>query len=118
MNDTPRILFIELEFKGSKDDFAQNAARLAPPIANVPGLLWKIWIDSPCSHTVGGVYLFENEAALNAFVDGPIAVGINGRPEFSQVKMKTYSVLEAPSLITRGPVQGGKIPVAENTQER
>jgi hypothetical protein len=89
---------------GNKEDFAVEAAKIAGPIANVRGLLWKIWIDNPGSRCAGGIYLFEDEASLKAFVDGPIAVGISRRLEFLHVDMRAFDVLEAPSLVTRGPV--------------
>ena len=104
MSSSEKILFIQFEFDGDGFEFEQDARQLARPVSNVPGLAWKIWLSSPASGTFGGVYLFENERALNSFVDGPIAAQINGRPGYRNVEMKSFDVLAAPSLLTRAPL--------------
>ena len=38
----------------------------------VDGLTWKIWLDSPDEPRVGGIYLFEDRAAADAYLAGPI----------------------------------------------
>jgi hypothetical protein len=40
---------------------------LAEDIAGQHGLLWKIWTEEPAAGRAGGVYLFENRAAAEAY---------------------------------------------------
>lgn len=102
--DTRKILFIQLEYIGDREQFIRDADKLAVPIANVPGLIWKMWLANPDTNSFAGLYLFECEKALHKFFDGPIAAEISKKPEFANVDMKSYDVMEAPSLIGRSPL--------------
>ncbi len=101
---TRKILFIQLELVGDRAQFVEDAEKLAVPIANVPGLIWKMWLTNEGTNTFGGLYLFESEEALSKFFDGPVAAEISKKPEFSNVEMKSFDVMEAPSLIGRTPL--------------
>ena len=50
----------------------QECLPAAQPIADIPGLRWKIWLMKEKEQTAGGTYLFENEAALQSYMAGPI----------------------------------------------
>jgi hypothetical protein len=104
MNSEPKILMVTLDFSGSFPDLERDASRLANPIANVPGLRWKIWLANPDTNSAGGLYLFETEQALHKFVDGPIAAEITNRPDFTNITMKVFQVMENASRKTRAPL--------------
>jgi hypothetical protein len=106
MNLPKKVLIVTVEFDGSKPDFEHKAARLAKPIANVPGLVWKVWLRHPEGDSAGGVYLFESERDLQDFIDGPIAAEINNRSGFTNVSMKVFDIMEEPSRTTRAPLDG------------
>jgi hypothetical protein len=55
----------------------------------------------------GGIYLFNNEAALQAFLAGPIVAEVQHDPTLSNVSLKQFDVMEEHTAITRGPVQAG-----------
>ena len=99
-----KVLIVMSSFEGVASELEKDAARIADPVAQVPGLIWKLWLENPASGTVGGVYLFESEEALTRFVDGPIAAGINGHPDLRDVSMRVFDVMHAPSLTTRAPL--------------
>jgi hypothetical protein len=40
---------------------------LAEDIAGQPGLLWKIWTESPAEGRAGGIYLFATRADAEAY---------------------------------------------------
>jgi len=100
----PKILMVTLEFSGNFQDLERDACRLANPIANVPGLRWKIWLANPDTNSIGGLYLFETEQALGKFIDGPIAAEITNRADFTNISMKVFQVMENPSIKTRAPL--------------
>jgi len=105
-----KVLLVTLRFRGSVTALEEDAARIANPIAQVPGLVWKLWMINPDSRTAGGVYLFETQEALGRFVDGPIAARINNRPDVDEVVMRVFDVMDAPSRKTRAllpPDAGG-----------
>ena len=104
---TRKILFIQLDYVGDRNQFISDADRFAVPIANVPGLIWKMWLESPGTNSFGGIYLFESETALQKFFDGPIAAQISKSPEYANVEMKSFDVMEAPSLVGRVPLAAG-----------
>ena len=56
-------------------------------------------------HEAGGIYLFENEAALVAFLNGPLATGTMAHPALSGFSAKRFDVLEEPTAVTHGPVE-------------
>ncbi len=58
---------------------------------NVPGLLQKYYVADENSETVGGIYVFENKDAREAFWNSKLAKGI---PATYGVKMETLSVEE------------------------
>lgn len=76
----------------------------AQPIADSPGLRWKIWIKNETEHEVGGIYLFEDEASVKAFLEGPIVAGTKSSPVVKEVSVKQFKVMEPHTAITRGPV--------------
>ena len=45
------------------------------------------------------------------FFDGPVAAEISKKPEFANVEMKSFDVMEAPSLV-------GRTPLGENLEWR
>ena len=106
MNLPKKVLIVTVEFDGPTPDFEHKAARLAKPIANVPGLVWKLWLRHPEADSAGGVYLFESERDLQDFIDGPIAAEINNRSGFTNVTMKVFDIMEEASRTTRAPLDG------------
>jgi hypothetical protein len=76
----------------------------APPIAEQPGLLWKIWLKNEKRNEAAGIYLFESEKAAQAYVDGPLVAALKKSPVVSNISLKLFDVSEKHSAITRGPV--------------
>jgi len=72
----------------------------------VPGLHWKIWLDGEADRMAGGIYLFEDRAAAEAYVNGPIVARLKGKAELSEVEIRIFDVRERMSAITRAPVPG------------
>ena len=79
----------------------------AQPIADTPGLRWKIWLKNTAEREVGGIYLFDDEASVQAFLDGPIAAATKSSPVIDAISVKQFNVMEAHTAITRGPVEQG-----------
>ena len=74
----------------------------AQPIADLPGLRWKVWIINEAQSEAGGIYLFDGDAAVQAFLDGPIVAEIKGDPTLN---IKAFDVIADLTTITRGPVK-------------
>jgi hypothetical protein len=100
-----KILQINFNFSIPADVLAQAFAPLAQPIADTPGLRWKVWLWNPDEGESGGIYLFDDEAALQAYVAGPIIGGLKENPAVSDIDVKVYGVAEEYSLVTRAPIR-------------
>jgi hypothetical protein len=74
------------------------------PIADTPGLLWKVWLMNEEKKEAGGIYLFENEDALLAYVSGSIVTALKESPAVSNISAKSFDVLPDHSAVTRAPL--------------
>jgi len=82
------------------DEMAAELSDLAHRIAGVPGLICKVWTENRETGEAGGVYLFEDEASLDAYMGPKIermeSFGIKG------LRAKKFDVNESLTRITRG----------------
>ncbi len=101
------VLQTNFTFTVSADEFKAAAEPLAEAFAAVPGLLWKVWLLNPQTREAGGVYLFESEEALAAFLNGPLIAGMSEHPAIVDVTVRQLPVWEAPSLATRASIPAG-----------
>ena len=103
----PQLLQINYRFNGTRVDFEREFGPLAAGIAKVPGLRWKIWLIDEAASRGGGTYLFADEASLRAYLDGPIVAALKSHPAFSELSVRAFAVMEGPTAVTRGPIEGG-----------
>ena len=96
-----KLLQIDYLFSGPWGaEMAEEYSDLAHRIAAVPGLICKVWTENREAGEAGGVYLFEDEASLDAYLGPKVA-----RMEASGIKgiqAKKYDVNETLTRITRG----------------
>lgn len=97
----PRILQINYAVEGTAAEYMEANKPYAEPIAQTPGLLWKVWLLNESKGEAGGIYLFENDAALQAFLKGPIASEVRQDPTAS---FKEFDVPIELSKATRAPL--------------
>lgn len=100
-----KILQIDFKFNMSERDYERALTPLADDIAAVPGLLWKVWLINEVQSEAGGIYLFEDEASLDAYLHGPIMAGVSAHPALSGFSVKRFDVMEDLTAVTRGPVR-------------
>jgi hypothetical protein len=98
------IVYISFKFDGSKAEYLQTFAEVAEPIADAPGLRWKVWPWNDEERMGGGIYLFEDAASAQAYLEGPIATGLGEMPILSDISVKQFEVLDSLTASTRGPV--------------
>jgi len=99
-----RILQLNFKFNVSPAEYEQAVSPLASEIAAVAGLRWKVWIMNDAESEAGGIYLFDDEAAVNAYLEGPIAAQVTSHPALSDFSVKQFDVMDDQTAITRGPV--------------
>lgn len=97
-----KILQINYKLNGPRAEYERENLPYAQPIADILGLRWKVWIINEAPSEAGGIYLFDDDAAVQAFLDGPIVAEMKGDPTLS---IKVFDVIEELTTITRGPVK-------------
>lgn len=97
-----KILQINYKLNGPRAEYETENRPYAQPIADLPGLRWKVWIINEGKSEAGGIYLFDDDTAVKAFMDGPIIAEMKGDPTLS---IKAFDVIPDLTAITRGPLK-------------
>lgn len=100
-----RILQITFKLNVPRAEFEDIARSLAGDFAQLPGLTWKIWLMNEDEGEAGGTYLFEDAAAMDAYLAGPLAAAVMAHPALSDLVATQFDVIEDCTAITRGPVE-------------
>jgi hypothetical protein len=102
MQPTDHIQIVTFRLAGlDQDAYAAHCAAVAPQFTTIPGLRAKAWIADPRTNTYGGVYAWESEAAMQAYVDGPVFSALRANPLFEAVTSRDFTVLQEPTRITQ-----------------
>ena len=82
--------------------YQAHAEQHAPVFAALPGLRAKIWLANQQANTYGGIYAFDDVAAMRAYQGGEIFQGLQANPHMIGVTVRDFSVLAGPTKVTRG----------------
>ena len=82
--------------------YQAHAEQDAAVFAALPGLRSKIWLANQQKNTYGGIYTWDDVAAMRAYQDGKIFRGLRANPHMTDVTVKAFSVLAGPTKVTRG----------------
>lgn len=99
-----QVLQVNLNFSITREELETAWLDAAQPIANTPGLLWKVWLINEEKSEAGGVYLFENAEAVQSYVSGPIVAALKASPAVSNISAKVFDVIAYHSAVTRAPL--------------
>jgi hypothetical protein len=101
---TPVLLQVNFSFDMPAEAYVKANEPVVEAVAAVPGLRWKIWLLDEEKREGGGVYLFDDAAMAQVYLDGPLLAPFLANPAIHDVSVKVLRVLGAPTAITRGPV--------------
>ena len=90
-------------------EYEQAAASLGEAFASVPGLRWKIWLLNAEAGEAGGIYLFEDDAARQAFLNSELAAAVKAAPILTNLQAKLFDVMPDVTAQTRGPVSAPQV---------
>ena len=97
------IQVITFKLDGIDDAAYQaHAEQNAPVFAALPGLRAKIWLANHQANTSGGIYTWDDVAAMRAYQGGKIFQGLPANPYMIDVTVRDFSVLTRPTKATRG----------------
>jgi Putative mono-oxygenase ydhR len=82
--------------------YQAHAEQNAPVFAALPGLRAKIWLGNPQTNTYGGIYTWDDVAAMRAYQGGNIFQGLQANPHMIDVAVMDFPVLAGPTKVTRG----------------
>ena len=99
-----RILQLNFKFDLTPEEYGAAVSPLAGDFAEVPGLQWKVWLLNGPEREAGGIYVFDDQASLDAYVDGELAAAVMAHPALFDFEAKQFDVMDAPTAVTRGPV--------------
>jgi hypothetical protein len=93
------IVLYDLPESIGLEECRAHFARIAPDFLGVPGFVRKQFICRPDGKEAGGVYMWETQAAAEAFYSGPWVAGIRERyrcePRISYYE--TVAIADKPS---------------------
>ena len=99
------IQIVNFNLKDMTDaGFRSMANEAAPAFASVPGLLGKIWLADAGRNTYGGVYIWQDAAAMRAYLASDLGRGVAGNPNFANLTSRDFAVLSGPTTKSGGPV--------------
>lgn len=98
-------LVVTFKNHASREQFTAATAEHTPAFAQVEGLLAKIWIADPESETKGGIYLFGDRTALNAYLESDLFQSILAEPSFEGPSWHRYQVLDELTARTQPGIQ-------------
>ena len=98
-----QALIINFNLDGiTRSDYEGVCNELAPAFAAVPGLISKHWLADETSNTYGGIYLFQDQTALDGFLASELFAAVRDNPALVNATVKPFSILEGPTRVTRG----------------
>ena len=77
----------------------------APVLAEVKGLISKVWLADEEKNTFGGFYLWDSKTAMENFMHSDLVKAVVSRPFVKNVSSVDFQVNQKASVITRGVKQ-------------
>jgi len=97
------ILIARFNYEGlTEAELLATATELAPNFSNIPGCFEKTWLIDPAARTAGGVYKFQDRAAVNNYLASELWGAVKSTPQFTNLTTETHGVMEAATRITHG----------------
>jgi hypothetical protein len=97
-----QLITYQLHDISQAEYFKQMVEPDAPILANVKGLISKVWLSDVEKNTFGGFYLWENKTAMEVFMHSDLVKAVVSRPFVKNVSSVDWEVNQTASLITRG----------------
>jgi hypothetical protein len=99
------ILQINFNLNVPVAEYQKIVDSVAQAFLDVPGLRWKIWLLNPTAQEAGGIYLFDSQASLDAYLNGPLVAKLRGLTAVRNISVKQFEVMPEATALTRGPFE-------------
>jgi hypothetical protein len=101
---TYAVLHLRFKLRVPPDALLAQSQDAAAVIASVEGLIWKIWLLQQEESEMGGMYLFANREAAEAYLNHPIIQALRSNPAVVSTESRLWDVESSLSAFTRGPL--------------
>lgn len=91
---------------------AKRMSAAAEKLAQLPGLLWKLWAYDDDQQRAVSYYLFDSEQNARAWGEGPLRASLGSQPGIGDITTQYFDVDVDLSRITRGPVADSEAAVS------
>lgn len=95
-----QLITYQLEGISLEEYQKQMVAPDAPILANVDGLVSKVWLADDEKNAYGGFYIWKSKDAMDAFMQSDLVKAVVSRPYVANVSSVDYAVNETASGIT------------------
>jgi hypothetical protein len=99
------ILQINFNLNVPVAEYQTMADSVAHAFLDVRGLRWKIWLLNPATQEAGGIYLFDSQASLDAYLNGPLVATLKGLTSIRNISVKQFEVMPELTALTSGPFE-------------
>jgi hypothetical protein len=97
-----QLITYQLKDISQADYLKQMVEPDAPILANVKGLISKVWLADEEKNTFGGFYLWQDKTAMEDFMHSDLVKAVVSRPFVINVSSVDWAVNQTASAITRG----------------
>lgn len=98
------VLHLRYKLRLPPDVLLAHCREAAAIIASVEGLIWKIWILQEEESEMGGMYLFANRDAAEAYLQHPVIQALCSHPAVVSHQSQLWDVESSLSTLTRAPL--------------
>ena len=98
------ILQINFKLNVPTAKYRKICESVARAIADVPGLVWKVWLLNEQDGEAGDICLFQDEKSLAAYLSDLIVRQISGLPQLREISAKRFETMPELTAVTRSPV--------------
>ena len=106
MGEGEALLDITFTYNVPIDEFQAEISPLAEQFAATDGLIWKLWALDEANSQFSGLLLFEDAAAMQAFLDGELAAAVTSHSALSDFEITPFAIMGDESKITGAPQMG------------
>lgn len=99
------ILHLRFKLRVPPDTLLAHSREAGHIIASLEGLIWKIWIFREETAEMGGMYLFANREAAEAYLNHPVIQAVCNNPAVVSHQFQLWDVESSLSALTRAPLR-------------
>jgi hypothetical protein len=105
MTDTTTLQIITFSLEGlTADAYAGHCRQVAGAFAPgaIDGLRAKTWLADPAANVFGGLYVWRDAHAQQAYVAGERFAALRANPHMAGVRSVAFGILEEPTAVSGG----------------